>query len=140
MNQEFPQMGVNDYPEMPQGQGMAQMPNNVPVQSPSLESPEMGGGIETTPPETESTPPTTESVNKNVENLLVERKEILSKTYEAKKERYKDNYLNKLMESLENNDKVKLIVNENDENVSDLNRKYNDDIKNMMNNIDNLLK
>jgi hypothetical protein len=105
-----------------------------------LESPEMGGGIETTPPETESTPPTTESVNKNVENLLVERKEILSKTYEAKKERYKDNYLNKLMESLENNDKVKLIVNENDENVSDLNRKYNDDIKNMMNNIDNLLK
>ena len=44
------------------------------------------------------------------------------------------------MESLENNDKVKLIVNENDENVSDLNRKYNDDIKNMMNNIDNLLK
>jgi hypothetical protein len=105
-----------------------------------LESPEMGGGIETTPPETEGTPPTTESVNKNVENLLVERKEILSKTYEAKKERYKGNYLNKLMESLENNDKVKLIVNENDENVSDLNRKYNDDIKNMMNNIDNLLK
>jgi hypothetical protein len=105
-----------------------------------LESPEMGGGIETTPPETESTPPTTESVNRNVENLLVERKEILSKTYETKKERYKDNYLNKLMESLENNEKVKLIVNENDENVSDLNKKYNDEIKNMTNNIDNLLK
>jgi hypothetical protein len=85
-------------------------------------------------------PPTTESKLNDIDKLLVESKEFLTKEYEVKKKKYTNNYMNKLMESLDNKENVKVLINENKENVSDLNTRYNNDITNMMDDIDNLIK
>lgn len=101
---------------------------------------------ETTPeltPPTETTPEagtTAESINKDLDKLLVETKIKTKKEYDRKVTKYSQNYLNKLMENLKEQENVKLILNENEENVTEINSKYNDEIKNIMNNIDNLIK
>ena len=104
----------------------------------------MGGAMpepttpEPTTPEA-TTPPTTESEIKNLDKLLLERKEFLSKTYEHKQKKYKDNYINKLIESIETREEYKTNINESKDNVSDNNNKHNNDITNMVDNINNLL-
>ena len=101
---------------------------------------------ETTPeltPPTETTPEagtTAESINKDLDKLLVETKIKTKKEFDRKVAKHSQNYLNKLIENLKEQENVKLILNENKENVTEINSKYNDDIKNIMNNIDNLIK
>ena len=110
----------------------------------STPPPEMGG-IEPTEPAggTEAPPeaaPTAESFGKNIDKLLVENRENYQKEYQQKIQKYSNNYLNKLIENLKDQENVKLVLNENEDNVSDLNNKYNDEIKKITNNIDNLIK
>jgi hypothetical protein len=120
--------------------------------SPEMGGPEpsepIGGGMEsaTPPAEPESggaeptePAPTGESVyDKNLDKLLVERKELLKREYEQKKNKHSNTYMNKLIESLDRDEKIKVIVKEKEE-VSKLNNRYNEDINNMMNNINELL-
>jgi hypothetical protein len=106
----------------------------------STAPPVEGGELPPTEEPMGELPPTTESKLNDIDKLLVESKEFLTKEYEVKKKKYTNNYMNKLMESLDNKENVKVLINENKENVSDLNTRYNNDITNMMDDIDNLIK
>jgi hypothetical protein len=97
---------------------------------PPPETPEAGG----TPPET-----TAESILGKEEKLLLERKDILNKEFKSKMVKYKENYMNKLIESLGPID-TKNVIKEDEDRVYNLNNKYNDEISDMMDNIDKLIK
>lgn len=116
---------------------------------PPMGDDEMGGAMtEPTAPEpmtpeptTPEPPPATESEIKNLDKLLLERKDFLQKSYDNKQKKYKDNYVNKLIESIDSKEEYKGMVNESkgDNSVSDNNNKFNNDITNMVDNINNLL-
>lgn len=116
---------------------------------PPIGGDEMGGAMPepTTPepmtpePTTPEPPPATESEIKNLDKLLLERKDFLQKSYDNKQKKYKDNYINKLIESIDPKEEYKGMINENkgDNYVSDNNNKFNNDITNMVDSINNLL-
>ena len=116
---------------------------------PPIGGDEMGGAMPepTTPepmtpePTTPEPPPATESEVKNLDKLLLERKDFLQKSYDNKQKKYKDNYINKLIESIDPKEEYKGMINENkgDNYVSDNNNKFNNDITNMVDSINNLL-
>lgn len=109
---------------------------------PPMGGEEMGGTMpEPTTPEPTTPAPATESEIKNLDKLLLERKDFLQKSYDNKQKKYKDNYVNKLIESIDSKEEYKGMINENkdDNYVSDNNNKFNNDITNMVDNINNLL-
>ena len=114
---------------------------------PPMGGEEMGGVMsepttpEPTSPEPTTPAPATESEIKNLDKLLLERKDFLQKSYDNKQKKYKDNYINKLIESIDPKEEYKGMINENksNDNVSDNNNKFNNDITNMVDNINNLL-
>lgn len=109
---------------------------------PPMGDDEMGGAMtEPTAPEPTTPAPATESEIKNLDKLLLERKDFLQKSYDNKQKKYKDNYINKLIESIDPKEEYKGMINENksNDNVSDNNNKFNNDITNMVDNINNLL-
>jgi len=117
------------------GGGMSAEPTSG-TEAPTPPEPPAGG-------ETGVAPETaTESLSdKDLDKLLLERKDILKKEYEYKKEKYSNNYVNKLIESLnreEKENKIKVIMSGKEE-VSNLNDRYNNEINGMMDNINELL-
>jgi hypothetical protein len=81
------------------------------------------------------TPETTAENIKKVENLLMERKNIISDNLEKRKKRYQDIYVNRLIEMVKNEEKPIESVKIYDKNV-----KINETINNMIKDIDDMLE
>jgi hypothetical protein len=81
------------------------------------------------------TPETTAENIKKVENLLMERKNIISDNLEKRKKRYQDIYVNRLIEMVKNEEKPIESVKIYDKNV-----KINETINTMIKDIDDMLK